>query len=116
MVQLLITGGLGFLGQQAARRFLRPNAALWSPVDLCFKPLSQLTLFDQSLPAEPQALAREIRHDPRVRVLTGDITEPGVTEELVDDPDISVIHLASMVSGDSEAREPATAARLHGMR
>jgi nucleoside-diphosphate-sugar epimerase len=106
MAQLLITGGLGFLGQQAARRFLRPNAVLWSPVDRCFKPLSQLTLFDRSLPAEHEALPHEITHDPRVRVLTGDITEPGVTEELVDDPDISVIHLASMVSGDSEASRP----------
>jgi len=103
-MQCVITGGLGFLGQQVARRLLRPGAALWSPVDQCFKPIAQLTLFDRSLPPDISSLPREITHDDRVRVKTGDIKEPGVVEELIEDPDINVIHLASMVSGDSEER------------
>ena len=95
MSQLLVTGGLGFLGLQVARRFLRPNAGLWSPVDKCIKPISQITLFDQSMPADPASLPREVTNDSRVRVKTGDITEPGVVDELVDDADISLslIHI-----------------------
>mmetsp|Transcript_16014 Transcript_16014/g.48614 ORF Transcript_16014/g.48614 Transcript_16014/m.48614 type:complete len:305 (+) Transcript_16014:1-915(+) len=54
------------------------------------------------MPADPASLPREVTNDSRVRVKTGDITEPGVVDELVDDADISIIHLASMVSGDSE--------------
>ena len=52
----------------------------------------------------------ELTSDERVRIKTGDITMDGVTRELVhgveglqEYPDVSVIHLASMVSGDSEA-------------
>ena len=100
MVNLLITGGLGFLGQQAARRFLRRGAALWSPVDRCLKPLSQLTLFDAG--GIPDDLPAEITQDERVQVKIGDITAEGVPAELVDEPDMAVLHLASMVSGDSE--------------
>lgn len=38
-----------------------------------------------------------------MRVITGDLRVPEIAEELIDDKEISVIHLASMVSGDTEA-------------
>uniref|UniRef100_A0A7S3B2G1 NAD-dependent epimerase/dehydratase domain-containing protein n=1 Tax=Haptolina ericina TaxID=156174 RepID=A0A7S3B2G1_9EUKA len=41
--------------------------------------------------------------DSRVRVLTGSLATPGVAAELIDRPDTTVLHLASMVSGDTEA-------------
>ena len=41
--------------------------------------------------------------DDRVAVRTGDLTEEGVADELVDDDSLAVVHLASMVSGDTEA-------------
>ena len=40
--------------------------------------------------------------DERVRIVTGDLTMPGIASEIVDRPDTSVIHLASMVSGNTE--------------
>ena len=60
MVQLIITGGLGFLGQQAARHFLR-RGAVWNPAFGTKTPLTQLTLFDQGFPNEP--LPEEITDD-----------------------------------------------------
>ena len=107
-MQLVITGGLGFLGIKLAQHFLR-RGALWSPKTGSLQPLRQLTLFDIDWPDQLQ-LPPELTSDERVRIKTGDITMDGVTRELVhgveglqEYPDVSVIHLASMVSGDSEA-------------
>lgn len=85
---------------QTARHFLRHGKA-WNPAIRANAPLTRLTLFDVGFPKEP--LPSQIVDDERVRVVTGDIRVPGVVEEIIDDPDISVIHLASMVSGDTEA-------------
>ena len=98
-MSLLITGGLGFLGQQAARHFLR--CGVWSPALRTVVPLRTLTLFDVGLPP-PGTLREEITSDDRVRVVTGDLSDKGVPAELIDEEDMSVIHLASMVSGDTE--------------
>jgi len=101
MVHLLVTGGLGFLGLQTARHFLKVGR-LWNPVLQMKAPLSKITLFDVGFPSED--LPSDVVEDERVRVVTGDLREPGVTDEIIDDPDTSVIHLASMVSGDTEAK------------
>jgi len=101
MVQLVITGGLGFLGLQAARHFLR-RGKVWNPVFGTVTPLTQLTLFDMGFASDP--LPEDLVDDERLRVVTGDVTIPGVAAELIDRPDTSVIHLASMVSGDTEAQ------------
>ena len=63
-------------------------------------PLTQLTLFDKEFPEGP--LPEDIIEDERVRIVTGDLTIPGIANEIVDRPDMSVIHLASMVSGNTE--------------
>jgi len=99
-MQLLITGGVGFLGRQAARHFLRRGVA-WNPEYRALTPIKQLTLFDIALSGDP--LPDEITSDPRVRVKTGDLTIEGVAKELIDRPDTSVVHLASMVSGNTES-------------
>lgn len=102
-MHLLITGGFGFLGQQLARRLLaHKSLAIPTPAFAnAPKPLTQLTLFDTKYPNEP--LPSDVETDERVRVMIGDITEPGVADELIDEPEMAVVHLASMVSGDSEA-------------
>ena len=132
-MSLLVTGGLGFLGLQVARQFLK-RGKVWSPRAGCAVALERITLFDVpgalhptdeagGVPAEsaqaPHAplqgfrLVRTLSHvslmrlavaaDDRVAVRTGDLTEEGVADELVDDDSLAVVHLASMVSGDTEA-------------
>ncbi len=99
-MSLLITGGLGFLGQQIAKRFLRAGG-VWSAAHSQVVPLRQLVLFDVGFPDAP--LAREITSDSRVQVKTGDLTDEGVPAELIDTDEMCVVHLASMVSGNTEA-------------
>ena len=48
-MSLLVTGGLGFLGQQLARHMLR-RGTVWAPRYAAEVPLQQLTLFDVGLP------------------------------------------------------------------
>ena len=63
-------------------------------------PLTQLTLFDV---AGSTTLLPELARDSRVRVVEGDLAEPGTASELVcASGDVSIIHLASMVSGNTE--------------
>lgn len=104
-MSLLVTGGLGFLGLQVARHYLR-RGTVWAPHYGRTVPLQRITLFDvpEALNVDDTAggLPPDIAADNRIRVMTGDITEQGVAEEIVDDESISVIHLASMVSGDTE--------------
>ena len=101
-MSLLITGGLGFLGVQSALHFIR-RGAVWSPLYKRTVPLTQLTLFDVPAALEGPPLPDELTYDDRVRIVTGDLTEQGVAKEVVDDENLSIVHLASMVSGDTEA-------------
>ena len=101
MTEVIVTGGLGFLGLQFAKRILRGGVA-WSPLTKQASKLETLTLVDLRFPEAP--LPEEVTSDPRVRVRTGDLAAPGIATELIESPDVAVVHLASMVSGDSEAQ------------
>ena len=105
-MSLLVTGGLGFLGKQVARHYLK-RGTVWAPKFGKAVPLEQLTLFDVPGILDPSddagGLPPDLAADNRVRIMTGDLTEEGVADEIVDDDSLSVIHLASMVSGDTEA-------------
>ena len=59
MVHLVITGGYGFLGVQAARRFLRAGVC-WSRLAGAPMPIQKLTLFDR-IPL-PGRCTRRTRH------------------------------------------------------
>jgi nucleoside-diphosphate-sugar epimerase len=98
-MSLLITGGLGFLGIQTARQFIK-RGRVYAPRYGRSVPIEQITLFDKFFPEHD--LPTDITSDTRVRVMTGDLTEDGVASEIVDDDSLSVVHLASMVSGDTE--------------
>lgn len=82
-MQIIITGGGGFLGQKLARALLHSSL-----------PFSELLLVDI---LEPPPLA-----DPRVRCLQADLTAPGVAESLISERTAVVYHLAAIVSSHAE--------------
>jgi nucleoside-diphosphate-sugar epimerase len=88
-MRVLVTGGAGFLGKKLAPRLIERG-------ELMGRRLEGLTLFDV-------VHAEGIPADPRVSVLAGDITRPGVVFDLVRPGYDVVYHLAAVVSGAAEA-------------
>ncbi len=94
METVIITGGLGFLGQALAKRLLaeRPD-------------LQCLRLVDQ----KPVEAANSLLADPRVEMVVGDLTSTGtidrsvVSADWTDRSSPTVYHLASVVSAGAEA-------------
>ncbi|HXW78225.1 MAG TPA: D-erythronate dehydrogenase, partial [Acidimicrobiales bacterium] len=94
-MKVLITGGTGFLGLMLARRLLLRGELTGRSGKP--EPVDSLVLFDAVVPPRrPDGL------DSRAEILSGDISDAGLVASLVDRPDISVFHLASMVSYGSE--------------
>ncbi len=95
-MQVLITGGGGFIGSRLALRLLEVGS-LVGP-DGGRRRLDTITLLDVAhptgvLPAE----------DSRLRRVSGDGTDADLVRGLVDRDDVGVFHLASMVSAGCEA-------------
>lgn len=82
-MQIIITGGGGFLGQKLARALLHSSL-----------PFSELLLVDIQAPP--------VLADPRVRCLQADLTAPGVAESLISERTAVVYHLAAIVSSHAE--------------
>jgi len=93
-VKVVITGGSGFLGQLLTRRLLEVGELTGPSGDV--EPIERLVSFDAVAPAGGGA------DDPSVEVVVGDIADRGVLATLVDRDEVSVFHLASMVSAGSE--------------
>jgi nucleoside-diphosphate-sugar epimerase len=92
-MKVLITGGAGFLGQRLARQLLaRGHLADSAGVK---QKIEQLVLLDM-VPAQGFT-------DPRVRVITGDISDGAMLREVIDADTRSIFHLAAVVSGQAEA-------------
>lgn len=92
-MKVLITGGAGFLGKRLARRLLELGCL--TGADGGKRRIEQLVLLD--------VVAAEGFHDPRVRVVTGDIADTGLLDSVIDADTVSVFHLAAIVSGQAEA-------------
>jgi nucleoside-diphosphate-sugar epimerase len=93
-MKVLITGGTGFLGQRLAARILE-QGWLFAPSGER-KEVTELVLFDSRIPP-----GVDIK-DKRTKLVEGDITERATVAKLIDNPDIAVFHLASVVSAGAE--------------
>jgi len=93
-MRVLITGGGGFLGRTLARRLLERGSL--TGVTGQAEPIDSLVLFDVAHP--PDGVAA-----PRVERVTGDVADSRLLGSIIDRDDVSVFHLASMVSAGCEA-------------
>ena len=94
-MKVVITGGAGFIGQNLARALIA-RGVLTGPSG-ADEEIDSIVLFDAvpapALPPDP---------DGRITTVTGDIAGREAVAAVVDRDDISVFHLASVVSGGGE--------------
>ena len=88
-MQIVITGGCGFLGRRLALLLLEKGSELGT--------IDELILFDNA----PSALP--LPDDKRVRLVTGDIANRDTVKALIAPGTDAVFHLAAIVSGQAEA-------------
>jgi D-erythronate 2-dehydrogenase len=93
-MRVVITGGSGFLGGMLARALLA-RGTLTGPTG-AQEPIDSIALLDAVGPAA------EADVHPSVVSVTGDIGDGDLVRSVVDRDDVSVFHLASMVSAGSE--------------
>lgn len=94
-MQVLITGGCGFIGKKLTARLLEQGTLKDSQG--VSRPIDKLILHD-IIPPEPA-----LPPDPRLEVRIGDVTDPTELDTLLG-PDTGVVfHLAAVVSGGAEA-------------
>lgn len=91
-MKVLITGGGGFIGYRLARKLLE-RGTLAGP-DGKPAPVTQIKLLDGAFPPDP---------DPRLVCVPGDLSAPGLIDEVLDRDTASVFHLAAVVSAGAEA-------------
>jgi nucleoside-diphosphate-sugar epimerase len=92
-MQIVITGGSGFLGRRLAETLLARGVL--GGADGRPQPITRLTLVDI---ADARGL-----DDPRVRQLAGDVADRSLLERAIDAHTTSIFHLAAVVSGQAEA-------------
>ncbi|WP_374634283.1 D-erythronate dehydrogenase [Ferrovibrio sp.] len=93
MVNVVITGGAGFIGQALAKALLQ-RGQLTGP-DGQPRDIQRLSLFD--------AVAPNDFGDPRVEALVGDVGDQAEMRMLIGQDTDSVFHLAAVVSSGAEA-------------
>ena len=94
-MKVVITGGTGFIGRMLARSILA-RGRLTGPSG-AQEEVDAITLFDA---VEPPAPLEGL--DGRAKVVIGDIADKDLVFGLLDRDDVSVFHLASVVSGGGE--------------
>jgi nucleoside-diphosphate-sugar epimerase len=94
-MQVVITGGAGFLGRRLVTRLLE-HGTLVGP-DGKATPIAALVVFDAVKPEPP------FPADARLTVVSGDITNPTLLKQVIDPHTSSVFHFAAVVSAAAEA-------------
>jgi len=92
-MNIVITGGAGFLGRRLAETLLARGVL--GGTDGRPQTITRLTLVD--------VVSSTGLDDPRVRQITGDIAERKLLEQAIDAQTTSIFHLAAVVSGQAEA-------------
>ena len=94
-MKVVITGGAGFLGLRLAKN-LSQIGELTGPKNTR-RSIDTITLFDLDKPSEPVR-----KEGMMIEAVTGDISDHRTVNDLIDRDDISVFHLASVVSAGGE--------------
>ncbi|MHA1565416.1 MAG: D-erythronate dehydrogenase [Alphaproteobacteria bacterium] len=94
-MKVVITGGTGFIGRRLAAELLTRGSL--TGLSGRSETIDEILLFDAVTPDE-----RAPEWDERVKVVSGDISDKDTVFNLIDRDDISVFHLASVVSGGGE--------------
>lgn len=107
-MKVIITGGTGFIGYNLCRRLL-DRGMLTGPSGMP-EEIDSIVLFDTVI---PDHLPKKL--DDRVSVICGDISDRDTVFALIDRDDVSVFHLASVVSSGGEKDfDLAMRVNLHG--
>lgn len=92
-MEVLITGGAGFLGSKLAHRLLSRGTLAGSSGQP--EKITRIILLDQ--------VAAQGFDDPRIAIMTGDAADPAVIAKALTPSVQSVFHLAAVVSGEAES-------------
>ena len=95
-MKVVITGGLGFLGQRLARALLDRGTLTGASGEQ--EPINALFLFDAAVPDQAPAGL----DDKRVAMVAGDISDGEAVRALIAGDSLSVFHFASVVSAGAE--------------
>ena len=95
-MKVVITGGLGFLGQRLARALLDRGTLTGASGEQ--EPINALFLFDAVVPDQAPAGL----DDKRVAMVAGDISDGEAVRALIAGDSLSVFHFASVVSAGAE--------------
>ena len=110
-MKVVITGGGGFLGSQLAKTLL-DRGRLTDPFG-DEQEIQEIVLFDTAFPPPVQELGKE----EKITLWNDDLASQEALYSVVDTEEISVFHLAAMVSGECEQKfDDALSVNLDGTR
>ncbi len=93
-MQVLVTGGAGFLGSRLVSALLARGSIITSGGDE--ESIDEILVADIAPPAQP------FPEDKRLKTRYGDFSESGAVNQLINSTTAAVFHLAAIVSGEAE--------------